>query len=89
MLPSSLLVFLNTPSLGPFSMFSAIWVVSALCTIALSAPTFSTFAATQPVKMRVLSEYFQMLGRKVQAGKNIAEAPVCNMNNAVMPGACK
>ena len=52
-------------------------------------PYLSTFAATRSVEIRVLSKYFQMLGRKVQAGKNMTEAPVCNMNNAVMPDACK
>lgn len=70
-------------------MFSAIWVLSALCATALSAPTFSTVAAARPVEIKILSEYFQMLGREVQAAKNIVPAPACNMNNAVMPVACK
>jgi hypothetical protein len=35
--------------------------------------------------MKILSNYFSMLGSKVQAGRNMAAAPVCNLNNAVMP----
>ncbi|KAG0651862.1 hypothetical protein D0Z07_1298 [Hyphodiscus hymeniophilus] len=68
-------------------MLYSIWMVSALCATALSAPTltFSSDAAARPVEMKVLSEYFQMLGSKVQEGKKMAQAPVCNMNNAVMP----
>lgn len=71
-------------------MLSSIWIVSALCATALSAPTltFSADAAARPAEMQVLSEYFQMLGSKVQAGKNMAQAPVCNLDNAVMPVAC-
>ena len=68
----------------PFSMRSSIWVASVLCATALSVPTISTSA----VEMKVLSDYFQLLARKVQDGKDMAQAPVCNMNNAVMP-ACK
>ncbi|KAE8451200.1 hypothetical protein EG329_004364 [Mollisiaceae sp. DMI_Dod_QoI] len=68
-------------------MFCKIWVMSALCAGALSAPTltYSSGAAERPAEMQILSEYFQMLGQKVQAGRNMAEAPVCNMNNAVLP----
>lgn len=72
-------------------MVSSIWIVSALCATALAAPTltYSSNAAALPAEMKVLSEYFQLLGSKVQAGKNMAQAPVCNLNNAVMPIACK
>jgi hypothetical protein len=72
-------------------MLSSIWIISALCATALSAPTltFSSDAAVRPVEMIVLSDYFQMLGSKIQAGKNMAQAPVCDLNNAVMPVACK
>jgi hypothetical protein len=72
-------------------MLSSIWIVSALCATAFSAPTltFSSNAAARPAEMKVLSDYFQMLGSKVQEGKNMAQAPVCNLNNAVIPVACK
>jgi len=68
-------------------MFCKIWVTSALCAVALSAPTltYSPGAAERPAEMQILSEYFSMLGQKVQAGRNMAAAPVCNMNNAVLP----
>jgi hypothetical protein len=72
-------------------MFCKTWVMSALCAVALSAPTltYNPEAAQRPVEMQILAEYFQMLGDKVQAGRGMAEAPVCNMNNAVLPVACK
>ena len=72
-------------------MLSPVWVVSALCAIATAAPTFSynPGAAERPVEMRILSEYFQMLGHKVESGRNMAQAPMCNMNNAVLPVACE
>jgi hypothetical protein len=86
---SSALKFFNTSLLGPVTMRSSLWAASVLCATALSAPTYSTSAAARSVEMRVLSGYFQLLGRKVQDEKNMAQAPVCNMNNAVMPIACK
>lgn len=68
-------------------MLSKIWALSALCAVALSSPTlnFSPGAAERPAEMKILSEYFSMLGQKVQEGKNMAQAPVCNLNNAVLP----
>jgi hypothetical protein len=38
----------------------------------LSAPTYSTLAVVQPVEIEVLSNYFQLLGRKVQDRENKA-----------------
>jgi len=66
-------------------MLATIWVVSALCAVAFSAPTYSVSAAERPVEMKVLSEYFQLLGDKVQEGRKMAQAPVCNPSKAVMP----
>jgi hypothetical protein len=60
-----------------------------LCATALSAPTYSPSAAARPVEMKDLSDYFQLLGRKAQDGEDMAQAPVCNLNNAVMLIACK
>ncbi|KAK0124442.1 hypothetical protein ONS95_009398 [Cadophora gregata] len=70
-------------------MLSQIWSVSALCAGALAAPTltFSAGSADKPTDMKILSDYFQMLGKKIQEGKNMAVAPVCNMENAKMPAA--
>ncbi|RDL40394.1 Uncharacterized protein BP5553_00373 [Venustampulla echinocandica] len=66
-------------------MLSELWVVSALCAVALSAPTFSMSAVERPVEMKVLSDYFQMLSAKVQEGKKMAQAPVCDLSRAVLP----
>jgi len=64
-------------------MHSIIWTLSALCAVALSSPVLNV--AERPAEMKILSEYFSMLGQKVQEGKNMAQAPVCNLNNAVLP----
>jgi hypothetical protein len=72
-------------------MLSKIWAISALCAVTLSSPTlnFSPGAAERPAEMKILSEYFSTLGQKVQEGKDMAQAPVCNLNNAVLPVACE
>lgn len=70
-------------------MLYKLWVVSALCAVALSAPTLSVSAAERPAEMKILSDYFQMLASKVQAGRNMAQAPVCDVDNAKMPVACE
>ncbi|ESZ97625.1 hypothetical protein SBOR_2026 [Sclerotinia borealis F-4128] len=63
-----------------------LWVVFALGATALPAPalTFSTGAA-QPAEKQVISEYFDMLGQKIQAGRKMSQAPICNLNKAVQP----
>jgi hypothetical protein len=73
------------------TMLSRFLVLAALCAGALGAPTltYSTAAAEVPAEMEVLSDYFQLLASKVLAGKNMAQAPVCDLNKAVMPAACK
>jgi hypothetical protein len=72
-------------------MFSKVLVTSVLCALAAASPflPYNTQAAQRPAEMKVLSEYFSMLGNKVQAGRQMSQAPVCNMNNAVLPVACK
>jgi len=67
-------------------MLSSVWVVSALCAVALSAPTlpYETKSTAGAANMAVLSEYFSLLGSKVQAGRG-QTAPVCDLSNAVMP----
>lgn len=68
-------------------MFSKVLVTSALCAVAFASPflPYSQQAAQRPAEMQVLSDYFSMLGQKVQAGRQMSEAPVCNLNNAVLP----
>ncbi|QSZ35202.1 hypothetical protein DSL72_008069 [Monilinia vaccinii-corymbosi] len=65
---------------------SFLWTVFALGAAALPAPTFTfSSGAAQPAEKQVISEYFDMLGRKVQAGRKMSHAPVCNLNNAAQP----
>lgn len=73
------------------NMLFQIWIVSALCAGALAAPTltYSAGSADKPADVKILTDYFQMLGKKIQAGKNMAVAPVCNLDNAKMPVACE
>ena len=68
-------------------MLVKIIAASALCAVALASPTlpYSPGAAERPVEMKVLSEYFGMLAHKVQQGRLMAQAPVCNLDNAVLP----
>jgi len=71
-------------------MLSKLWVLSALCAIAFSAPpplTYSSNAAARPEEMKILSDYFNMLASKVREGKNMAYAPVCDLSKAVFPTA--
>jgi hypothetical protein len=72
-------------------MFSKVLVTSALCAVAFASPflPYSPGAAERPAEMKVLSDYFSMLGQKVQAGRQMSQAPVCNMANAVLPVACR
>jgi len=70
-------------------MYVQVWIMSALSAVAVAAPTFAIPAGARPGEMQILSEYFQMLGSKVQAGRNMASSPVCDLNNAVMPVACE
>jgi hypothetical protein len=71
-------------------MLSSIWVMSALCAIALSAPTltYSTMSAEPQAEVEELSQYFQLLASKVKTGKGTGQAPSCNPENALMPVAC-
>ncbi|KAA8568530.1 hypothetical protein EYC84_007550 [Monilinia fructicola] len=65
---------------------SFLWAFFALGATALPAPTFSfSSGAAQPAEKQVISEYFDMLGQKVQAGRKMSQAPVCNLNNAAQP----
>ncbi|RDW71143.1 hypothetical protein BP6252_07706 [Coleophoma cylindrospora] len=68
-------------------MRSAIWVMTAaLCAGVLGAPTDKfSYGSASPGEMKVLSEYFSLLGDKVRAGKQMASAPVCDLSQAAMP----
>lgn len=72
-------------------MIFQIWAMSALCAGVFAAPTLTYAAGSgeKPAGVEILSDYFQMLAKKVQAGKDMAVAPVCDLRNAVLPVACK
>ncbi|KAG9247612.1 hypothetical protein BJ878DRAFT_156579 [Calycina marina] len=68
-------------------MLSEVYILSALCATALSAPTLSYSASGTAVApdMSFLTDYFQLLASKVQEGRDMSSAPVCNLNNAELP----
>lgn len=68
-------------------MRSGMWVVAAaLCAGVLGAPTDKfSYGNASPGEMKVLSDYFSLLGDKVRAGKQMASAPVCDLSLASMP----
>ncbi|KAG9239245.1 hypothetical protein BJ875DRAFT_220747 [Amylocarpus encephaloides] len=65
-------------------MFFHLWAISALCAVTLSAP-FAPGSASRPEEMKVLSDYFHMLATKVQEGRNMAMAPICDISKATLP----
>jgi hypothetical protein len=62
-------------------MRSSIWIASALSTVALAAPSWDVKAEDVPV----VSEYFQLLGSKIQEQRSLSAVPVCDLSKAVMP----
>lgn len=60
----------------------SIWIAAALGTVALAAPALDVQSEDVPL----LSEYFQLLGQKVQAQRSLSAVPVCDLSKAVMPG---
>ena len=68
---------------------SFLWAIFALGATALPAPTYTfSSGAAHPAEKQVISEYFDMLGQKVQAGRKMSHAPVCNLNTAAQPVLC-
>lgn len=70
-------------------MLSKVWIMSAMCIGAMAAPTLNVAAITVPSEMQALSDYFQLLASKIQEGKHMAAAPVCDVSAAKLPVACK
>jgi len=68
-------------------MLAKVYLISALCATAFSAPTlsYSPGAAAVTPDMKVLSDYFRLISSKIQAGRNMAAAPVCNLARAQLP----
>ncbi|KAI0021869.1 hypothetical protein F4780DRAFT_735736 [Xylariomycetidae sp. FL0641] len=56
----------------------------------IAAPTWPTlmeWSTANPDGLKVLSEYFNLLASKIDIGKALTEAPVCDMSLAAMPQA--
>ncbi|KAI1342233.1 hypothetical protein F5Y15DRAFT_413498 [Xylariaceae sp. FL0016] len=69
-------------------MLPSILLVSALsATSVLAAPKWPTinWNAASTDGMATVSEYFNLLAQKVEAGKMLSEAPVCDLTKASMP----
>ncbi|KAI8627709.1 hypothetical protein F5Y19DRAFT_440949 [Xylariaceae sp. FL1651] len=54
---------------------------------ALAAPAWPqlTHDVATPTAQSIVSEYFNLLAQKVDAGKNLAQAPVCDLSKAQLP----
>jgi len=68
-------------------MRASILLASALAAAVSAAPVYQevNMAAALPGSLEHLSEYFNMLASKVEAGKMMATAPVCDLSRAIMP----
>ncbi|KAJ9142787.1 malate dehydrogenase [Pleurostoma richardsiae] len=68
-------------------MRSSILLVSALAASAFAAPTYPSFNVNSalPGDVKVISDYFNMLAHKVQEGRSMSLAPVCDLSKAVQP----
>ncbi|OTB05231.1 hypothetical protein M426DRAFT_141374 [Hypoxylon sp. CI-4A] len=71
-------------------MYASTLLVSLLgASTVIAAPTWPTFNwdAAKPDGLETVSEYFNMLASKVELGKSMAEAPVCDLSKAQMAAA--
>ena len=65
-------------------MRSSLWIASALVVLASAAPPYNPNAASSS-EMKIISEYFQVIGSKILAGKSMSQEPVCDLSVAQMP----
>jgi len=65
-------------------MRSSLWIASALVALVSAAPPYNPGAASSS-EMKVISDYFQVIGSKVLAGKSMSQEPVCDLSVAEMP----
>lgn len=64
----------------------------ALCASALAAPVYPDLnlkAAMPGDAMSDISQYFNMLAQKTQEGRQMSQAPACDMSAAKLPVASK
>lgn len=68
-------------------MHAALLLVSALGASVSAAPTFPSVDvnAARPGDLDALSEYFNLLARKVQESKMLGKVPECDINKAQLP----
>lgn len=59
--------------------------LSAVSTLAAPAYPELNGHAANPDSLDDISEYFNTLAQKISKGKQMASAPVCDLNNAVLP----
>jgi len=67
-------------------MRSSLWIASALVALVSASPSYNIGAASTS-EMKIISEYFQVIGSKVLAGKAMSQEPVCDLSAATMPAA--
>ncbi|KAI2471885.1 hypothetical protein F4781DRAFT_428889 [Annulohypoxylon bovei var. microspora] len=71
-------------------MYASTLLVSLLgASTVIAAPTWPAFNwdAAKPDGLNTVSEYFNMLASKVELGKSMASAPVCDLSKAQMAAA--
>lgn len=70
-------------------MRTSTFLLSALGAInsALAAPTYPSFNinAAMPGDLKQMTAYFNMLATKVQEGRSMSYAPVCDLSKAKQP----
>lgn len=67
-------------------------LLSALCASAFAAPALPKLnldAALPGDAISDISEYFNLLAKKTQEGKQMASSVVCDLSNAQMPTTCR
>jgi hypothetical protein len=69
-------------------MHSSIFLSSALSALAvMAAPTWPSLnpGAALPGASQSVSDYFNMLAQKVQQGRQMSSAPVCDLSTVELP----
>lgn len=69
-------------------MRSSILLSAALGALtAMAAPTWPSLnlAAAQPGSSKTVTEYFNMLAQKIQVGRQMSSAPVCDLSTVELP----
>lgn len=67
-------------------------ILSALGASVFAAPVYPDLnlkAAMPDDAMNDISQYFNMLAQKTQEGRQMSQAPACDMSAAKLPVACK